>query len=358
MILVGSVVGFGAGCPLVAVKDRAEKTEVRKNFGMQVGKDESRQGFEKSIAVLKALAEPTRLRILFLLKFGELNVKDLTRVLGQSQPRISRHLKLLDEAGLIQRYREGNWVYCRLVGTGEAADVMADVVRRLLPDEPVLARDCARLEAVRRENEEAASAFFNQSAAEWDRISALQVGEGQVETAILDLVGPGPFATMLDLGTGTGRMLEVLAGRVLQGIGIDQSRPMLGLARARLERAGLDHCQIRAGSLLTLPYDNQMADLVVLHQVLHYFDDPLPVLAEAARVLAKTGRLVIVDFAPHNLEFLRTDHAHRRLGFSGRQISDWVSGLGLQIAELTDLVRMAKTPEGNLTVSVWLVAHR
>jgi len=325
---------------------------------MKQSKENRNSEFEKTIGALKALAEPTRLRILFLLKFGELNVKDLTRVLGQSQPRISRHLKLLDEADLIQRYREGNWVYCRLVVDGDAAGLMAKIEAQMPSDEPVLARDCARLEAVRRENTEAASAFFNQSAAEWDRIRALQVGEAQVETAILDLVGPGPFDTMLDLGTGTGRILEVLAGRVNRGIGVDQSRPMLGLARARLERAKLDHCQVRSGNILALPYDDGAADLVVLHQVLHYFDDPLPVLAEASRVLAKNGKLVIVDFAPHDLEFLRSEHAHRRLGFSGRQIGDWLSGLGLASGSPTDLVRMGKTPEGNLTVSVWLAARR
>lgn len=325
---------------------------------MTESKDYRKLGFEKTISALKALAEPTRLRILFLLKYGELNVKDLTRVLGQSQPRISRHLKLLDEAELIQRYREGNWVYCRLVGDGDAAGLLANIVAQMPPDEAILARDCARLEAVRRENTEAASTFFNQSAAEWDRIRALQVGEKEVESAILELVGPGPFGTMLDLGTGTGRMLEVLAGRVTRGIGIDRSRPMLGLARARLERAGLDHCQVRSGNILALPYDDGAADLVVLHQVLHYFDDPLPVLAEGARVLAKTGKLVIADFAPHDLEFLRNEHAHRRLGFSGQQIGDWLSGLGLDIDTPTDLVRMGETPEGNLTVSVWQAAHR
>lgn len=324
---------------------------------MEAGRDDRNPGFEKTISALKALAEPTRLRILFLLVSGELNVKDLTRVLGQSQPRISRHLKLLDEAELIERYREGNWVYCRLAGGCGAGELMATLARRMPADEPILARDRARLEAVRRENSDAALAFFNETAAEWDRIRALQVGEGEVESAILKLAGPGPFGTMLDLGTGTGRMLEVFADRVARGIGIDQSRPMLGLARARLERARLDHCQIRHGDILALPHDDGMADLVVLHQVLHYFDDPLPVLAEAARVLAEDGKLVIVDFAPHDLEFLRTDYAHRRLGFSARQIGDWVSGLGLQMAEPVDLVRMGETPEGNLTVSVWLAAR-
>ncbi|VAW14872.1 Transcriptional regulator, ArsR family / Methyltransferase fusion [hydrothermal vent metagenome] len=324
---------------------------------MELSKDGRQLGFEKTIAALKALAEPTRLRILFLLMSGELNVKDLTRVLGQSQPRISRHLKLLDEAELIQRYREGNWVYCRLVGGVGPAELMATIAASMPADEPVLTRDRARLEAVRRENSETALAYFNETAAEWDRIRALQVGEGEVETAILKLAGPGPFGTMIDLGTGTGRMLEVFADRITHGIGIDQSRSMLGLARARAERARLDHCQIRHGDILALPYEDGLADLVVLHQVLHYFDDPQPVLAEAARVLAAGGRLVMVDFAPHDLEFLRTDYAHRRLGFSAGQISDWVSRLGLELAEPVDLVRTGETPEGNLTVSVWLATQ-
>jgi ArsR family transcriptional regulator len=311
-------------------------------------------GFDDVVAILKSIAEPTRLRILDLLASGELNVKDLTRILGQSQPRISRHLRLLDDAALIQRYREGNWVYCRLVTDGPAAGLVA-AVRALLPaDAPMLARDRARLDAVKREASEAALAFFNDTAAEWDRLRALQAGEAEIESAILDSAGAGPFAVMLDLGTGTGRMLEVFAGRIGEGVGVDQSRPMLALARARLERAGLGHCQVRHGDIMHLPQGDAAADLVVLHQVLHYFDDPLPALEEATRVLKPGGRLVVVDFAPHELEFLRTDFAHRRLGYSRRQMAGWFTALGLKAGETTDIVRMGTTPEGNLTVTVWV----
>lgn len=311
-------------------------------------------GFDDVVAILKSIAEPTRLRILDLLASGELNVKDLTRILGQSQPRISRHLRLLGDSGLIQRYREGNWVYCRLAGDGPAATLVA-AVRELLPDDaPMLSRDRMRLDAVKRENSETARAFFNETAAEWDRIRTLQAGEAEIERAILESAGEGPFATMLDLGTGTGRMLEVFADRIGEGIGIDQSRPMLGFARARLERAGLDHCQVRLGDILHLPYGDASADLVVVHQVIHYFDDPVPVLAEAERVLRPGGRVLVVDFAPHELEFLRTDFAHRRLGFSRRQMASWLKDLDLVAGPASDIVRMGTTPEGNLTVTVWV----
>lgn len=314
-------------------------------------------GLEGAVTLLKAVAEPTRLRILMLLATGELNVKDLTRILGQSQPRVSRHLKLLDDCGAIQRYREGNWVYCRLAGDDLSSDLLS-AVRALLPaDSNMLERDRARLEAVRQENNAAALSFFNETAAEWDRIRALQAGEAQIEEAVLEAAGPGPFAMMFDLGTGTGRMLELFAERVGEGIGVDQSRPMLGFARARLERAGLDHCQVRHGDILNLPYGEAAADLVMLHQVLHYFDDPLPALAEAARVLTPGGRIVVVDFAPHDLEFLRSDFAHRRLGFSRRQMADWFAELGLAAGETVDIVRMGETPEGNLTVTVWIATR-
>ena len=310
--------------------------------------------FDDVVAILKSIAEPTRLRILGLLASGELNVKDLTRILGQSQPRISRHLRLLDDAGLIQRYREGNWVYCRLA-TGGASDGILEAARQLLPDDaPVLARDRARLDAVKREANDIALAFFNETAAEWDRLRALQAGEAEIERAILERAGSGPFGLMLDLGTGTGRMLEVFANRIGAGIGIDQSRPMLGFARARLERAGLDHCQARFGDILHLPFADVSADLVVVHQVLHFFDDPLPALEEARRILKPGARLLIVDFAPHDLEFLRADFAHRRLGFARQQMAGWLADLELKAGEAVDLVRIGETPEGNLTVTVWV----
>ena len=304
------------------------------------------------VTALRAAGEETRLRLLHLLSHGELNVKDLTVILGQSQPRISRHLKLLDEAGLVRRHREGNWVYCRLAERGGAAELARMILDRLDGDARSFAVDAARLAALKEERAVAAEAFFNEVAHEWDRVRELQIGEAEVEQAIVRLTGRRRFASMLDLGTGTGRMLELFADRIDRGIGIDISHIMLAHARAKLSMAGLAHCQVRHGDITRLSQDTASADLVLLHQVMHYFDDPRPVLREAARVLAPGGWFMIVDFAPHTLEFLRAEHAHRRLGFSAAQIAEWLGEAGLGVVKSLDLKHAG--PAQGLTVSVWL----
>lgn len=306
-----------------------------------------------ALGALRAAGEETRLRVLRLLTFGELNVRDLTRILNQSQPRVSRHLKLLDDAGLIRRYREGNWVYCRLADAGPSAGLLRGILEKLPQGEPTFVRDKTRLDAVKSEHREAAQRYFNAAAVEWDAIRALQIDESKVEAAMGEAAGPGRVADMLDLGTGTGRMLELFAGRVDRGVGIDLSLPMLDYARARLERAGLDHCQVRHGDITNVARDDAGTDLVVLHQVLHYFDDPAPIFAEIARVLRPAGRFVIADFAPHNMEFLRHDFAHRRLGFSHDQISRWAAASGLVVSGAVNLTRRGKAGETGLTVTVW-----
>ena len=306
-----------------------------------------------TLSALRAAGEETRLRVLRLLSFGELNVRDLTWILNQSQPRVSRHLKLLDDAGLIRRFREGNWVYCRLAEAGSPADFVWGILEKLPGNESVFVRDKARLDAVKTEHRDLAQRYFNAAAVEWDAIRALQIDEEKVERAMVEAAGPGRFADMLDLGTGTGRMLELFAGNIDRGVGIDLSRPMLAYARARLERAHLDHCQVRHGDLTNVARDNASVDLVVVHQVLHYFDDPAPIFHEIRRVLRPAGRFVIADFAPHDLEFLRTDFAHRRLGFSQRQFERWVAASGLALGGVVSLTRGGKAGKAGLTVTVW-----
>lgn len=312
---------------------------------------------EAVLAALKAAGESTRLRVLHLLALGELNVKDLTTILGQSQPRISRHLKLLAEAGLINRHREGNWVYCRITDDRRLAELIRDTLKRVREDEPVLAGDRTRLEAIKADRAAEAERFFNTVADEWDRVRALQIGEVEVERAILDLAGGRRYRTMFDLGTGTGRMLELFADRIDRGVGIDLSPTMLTHARIKLERAGHSHCQLRHGDITQLMQNDRVADLVVLHQVLHYFDDPIVVLREAARLLAPDGRFVIADFAPHSLEFLREEYAHRRLGFSREQMTAWLAEAGLDIADSVDLAANHQDGRSGLTVSIWLAGH-
>ncbi len=306
------------------------------------------------LSALKAAGEATRLRLLALLASGELNVKDLTRIMGQSQPRISRHLKLLTDAGLIERFREGSWVYFRLAARGAQASMARAIVESLDASAPELERDRARAAAVLRERAEAAQDYFKANAAEWDAIRSLHLAEDQVEAAILDALGPGPFECLVDLGTGTGRMLELFASRANRAIGVDVNRDMLAYARAKLEASQLGHCQVRHGDLFGLAFADGEADAVILHQVLHYLDDPAAALQEAARILMPGGRLLIVDFAPHDLEFLREEHAHRRLGLEAAHVEDWVTGAGLRLKTQRDLEPAQNEGAQKLTVSFWV----
>jgi ArsR family transcriptional regulator len=289
-----------------------------------------------------------------LLASGELSVKDLTGILGQSQPRISRHLKLLAEAGLVERAPEGSWVYFRLADGGEGGALARLLIQAVDHDDPVLVRDRRRLEALREQRERAAQIYFHKHAAEWDRIRALHVAEADVEAAISEALGPGPFDLFLDLGTGTGRMLELFRGRYARGLGIDLSPAMLAYARAKLERTGIAHSQVRQGDIYDLPLRDQSASALVMHQVLHFLSDPQRAVREAARVLAPGGRLVVVDFAAHELEFLRDSFAHVRLGFAPAQVGQWLSEAGLETLETQELQPAAEARSGKLTVLLWL----
>ncbi|MGI9385520.1 MAG: ArsR/SmtB family transcription factor [Methyloligellaceae bacterium] len=306
---------------------------------------------------LKAAGESTRLRLLALLQSGELNVTDLTRILGQSQPRISRHLKLLAEAGLIERFREGSWVFFRLAEGAGPAQVSRAIVDVLDPNDPVLERDRARADAVKRERAEAAQAYFRDHASEWDRIRTLHIADDQVEAAMRSALGPGPFGVLVDLGTGTGRMLELLADRFERGVGLDISHDMLAYARAKLERVGLANCHVRQGDLFNVALDDRSADAVILHQVLHFLDDPARAVAEAARILAPGGQLLVADFAPHELEFLRDEFAHQRLGFEADQMAQWINEAGLDLALHQDLEPSPGAAGDKLTVSLWLAGR-
>jgi ubiquinone/menaquinone biosynthesis C-methylase UbiE/DNA-binding transcriptional ArsR family regulator len=310
-------------------------------------------GFNALNAALKAAGEETRLRVLALLAEAELTVSDLTDILRQSQPRISRHLRLLAEAGLIERFREGTWAFFRLTEHGGGAEVGRALLERLDPADPVIARDRERLASVRSTRAAAAQAYFRAYAAEWDRIRKLHVADEAVESAIRAALADKPFRSLLDLGTGTGRMLELFGAEIERGLGLDLSLDMLLLARDRLERAGLKNCSVRQGDLYDLPLADGSFDVVILHQVLHFLDDGARAIKEAARVLRPGGRLLVVDFAPHEQEFLREQFAHRRLGFARETVTQWMAGAGLE-----PLMHKSLAPEagsdGKIAVSLWL----
>ena len=306
-------------------------------------------GLDDFLAGLRAAAEPTRLRLLALCAEGELTVSELTEILGQSQPRVSRHLKLMVEAGLLERIREGTWAFYRLTG-GDAGTRLGRRLVDMIPgDDAALALDRERLGAVKQARAGRAQAYFRKNAARWNEIRKLYVAEAEVEKALLEAMPMEGVGDFLDIGTGTGRILELFGDKVERGLGIDLSREMLALARANLERAGRRNCRVRHGDMYKLPVPSASFDAVAIHQVLHYADDTAAAIAEAARVLRQGGRLVIVDFAPHDLEFLRLEHAHRRLGFSDDEVEGWCRAAGL-VPEGT-----VHLPGDPLTVAIWTV---
>ncbi len=302
---------------------------------------------------LRAIAEPTRLRLLVLCAHGELTVSEITRILGQSQPRVSRHLKLLVEAGLLRRLQEGTSAFYRLAVDANGGDNGStdELVRRLvelLPaDDATLALDRERLDAIKLARAERAAAYFRSNAAHWDKLRKLYVDESEVESRLIKLLPLVASDQLLDVGTGTGRILEIFGDKVTHALGIDLSREMLAVARANLERCGLANCQVRHGDMYKLPVPTASFDAVTFHQVLHFADDPGAAIKEAARVLRPGARLVIVDFGPHQLESLRSEHAHRRLGFATDEVAGWCRAAGLRLVESEDL------PGDPLTVMLW-----
>jgi ubiquinone/menaquinone biosynthesis C-methylase UbiE/DNA-binding transcriptional ArsR family regulator len=303
---------------------------------------------EQLLGGLRAAGEPTRLRILGLLVQGELTVTELTQILRQSQPRVSRHLKLLCEAGLLERFREGTWIFYRLAEDGGNGRLARSLVHLIPESDQAFIHDQERLSAVRQARAEAAAAYFSANAGNWNHIRSLYVPEVEVEQALKQMAGDAPIGDFLDIGTGTGRMLEVFAGDIQRGLGVDMSREMLALARSKLEEKGITNCQVRQGDMYDLAMPDASIDLAVIHQVLHFADEPALAIQEVARVLRPGGRALIVDFSPHDMEILRDQHAHRRLGFAQEEVTGWCRAAGLDPKAVNCLAG------GELTVCIWL----
>jgi len=299
------------------------------------------------LTALKAAAEPTRLRLLVLCAHSDLTVSELTQILGQSQPRVSRHLKLLHEAGMLDRRREGSWAYFRLAERGSGAELARTLVDALPDDDGTISLDLERLQEIARERAARAAEYFRRNAAQWDRIRTLYIDEAEVEKALLEAVARDGVRDLIDIGTGTGRMIEVLGPRVERAVGIDLSQEMLLVARSNLERAKLRNCLVRQGDMYQLPAPNESFDAAVFHQVLHFAENPGKAIAEAARVLRPGGRLVIADFAAHDLDYLRSDHMHRWLGFADEDVDGWFKAAGLKPDQPTCL------PGDPLDVVIW-----
>jgi ubiquinone/menaquinone biosynthesis C-methylase UbiE len=297
--------------------------------------------------MFQAVSDPTRLRILVLLARMELSVGELAQLLEQSQPRVSRHVRILAEAGILDRRKEGSWVFLAIADharTGPLLELVAAWTDER--SRAVLDQDSARLDAVRADRAEAAERYFAAQAKVWDSIRSLHVAEAEVERAIDRALGRRGFGTLVDIGTGTGRMIELFGPRATKAIGIDRSSEMLRLARVKLESAGV-RSSLRQGDMYALPLADGSADCAIVHQVLHYAHAPADAIAEAARVLAPGGTLLVVDFAAHDREELRARDAHLRLGFADDVMAGWFAAAGLEVDHIEHL------EGGELTVTLW-----
>ena len=307
------------------------------------------------LAALRAAGEHTRLRLLAILSRNELTVSELTWILGQSQPRISRHLKLLCDAHLLDRHQEGSWVFYRIADSGPSADAVRQLIRFLADEDPELERDQKRLETIQDEHVHQASIYFEKNAKAWDDIRKLYVAEEDVEAAMLAAVDGLEIDSLLDLGTGTGRILEVFSPHTRRGLGIDLSKEMLAVARAKLESADITNCRVRYGDIYHLAVDNASMDVVTIHHVLHFLDDPAAVVKDAVRTLKPGGRILIVDFLPHQVEALRDVHAHRRLGFANEEVNSWLARAGAQTMANHHLTTNPEAEQAErLVVSLWV----
>jgi ubiquinone/menaquinone biosynthesis C-methylase UbiE len=305
------------------------------------------------VAALAAAGEPTRLRALALLREGELAVGELAAALDQSQPRVSRHLKLLTESGLTERAPEGAWVFCRLPQTGTPMRTLADALLDMVDlTEATFALDKERLNVIRAERETQANAYFERVAPQWNEIRSLHLPEAAIEAGMLAAAGSRPFERHVDIGVGTGRMIALFAPQCVNATGIDSSREMLAVARGELKGLVGASVELRSGDAYRLPVATGAADLVTLHQVLHFLVDPASALAEAVRILAPGGVLLIADFAPHAHEYLREQHAHRRLGFAAGEVSAWAQAAGATVTDIATLPPERSGLEG-LTVQIW-----
>ncbi len=310
--------------------------------------------------ILKALADPTRLRIMRLLAAMELAVGELAQVLGQSQPRVSRHVGILCDAGLAERRREGSWVFLHAPGAPDGLTPLAAAVAGLLAtaerEDETFARQCLedrrKLAAIRAAREVSAQAWFARHAGEWDELRRMHSPDSIVEQALIEALGAAPLGQLLDIGTGTGRMAELFASQAAHVVALDKSLEMLKLARAKLQHLPAGKVELVQGDFTDLPFAEAQFDTVLLHQVLHFAQHPEVVLQEAARVTRAGGRIAIVDFAAHGREELRERHAHARLGFADAQIRQMLRQAGYVASAPVAL------EGGELVVKIWLGQRR
>lgn len=303
---------------------------------------------------LRAAAESTRIRLLVILSHNELTVSEITEITQISQPRVSRHLKLMCDGGLLDRVQEGAWVFYRVSNQSESAGLVKALLAFIPEQDLQIQSDLKRVEMIRGRHAKRAKDFFEKNAGDWDKIRKIYFNVPEVEQCMIDAVKGMQIDDMLDLGTGTGRMLEVFSPYIKRGMGIDHNQQMLNIARSQLEENNINHCQVRSGDINQVSLPNSSVDLITIHHVLHFLNDPKAVLQEAARLLKPKGKLIVVDFSPHDNEFFREEYAHRRLGFSDKEIKQWIEPLSMKLKNIEMIVTSQLKKQG-LAINVWII---
>ncbi|MGB3167806.1 MAG: metalloregulator ArsR/SmtB family transcription factor [Alteraurantiacibacter sp.] len=300
---------------------------------------------------LRALSDTSRLRAMRLVAQMELSVGEIAQVLGQSQPRVSQHVARLVDAGLLERRREGNSVFLRKVSSSPLGDAVTRMLAIAEREDAGFAHqaeaDRSRLSAIRDAREKEADRYFARHADEWDTLREIHGPERAVEERLVAALADTPPGRLLDIGTGTGRIAELFSPHAERIVALDKSLDMLRVARARLQALGPEKVELVQGDFTDLPFPAASFDTVLLHQVLHFAQEPALALREAARVTRPGGRIGVVDLARHDRDDLRERHAHARLGFGDATMAKLLADAGFDPAVPVEV------PGRELTVKIW-----
>lgn len=279
----------------------------------------------------KALSDETRARLVNVLLEYELNVGEIVQVMEMGQSRISRHLKILSESGLVDVRRDGLWAFYRASEEGPGR-LFLDGMHALLAEEADLKRDTNRAEKVIRERTAATRQFFDDIAPEWDRMTAEVLGELDLGREIQSRLPKCSCAA--DIGCGPGDMLEIMSRSSKTVIGVDNSPKMLELAEERFSEDA--RMSLRIGEMTHLPLRDWEADCTVMSLVLHHLARPLDAIKEAGRVLKIGGRLIIAEFDQHENELMRSEYGDRRLGIPREKMTGWLKQARFTVNAVTE----------------------
>ncbi len=326
---------------------------------MPPNKEDHHQGLSLAslVEISKALGDEARLRILALIRNAEMSVKDICDILGQSQPRVSRHIKILADADLIKRTKEGAWLYCKLNRSGAIGYFITSYLDNVDDQDAVFASDLRRFETIVSQRIADADRFFEENAQEWDRIRELQIPDTLLDQEIQDHIGKEQIENLLDVGTGTGQMLEILHGRYQKATGIDMSSAMLRVARGRLAKLQTSNVSFQQLDILSIGKDLGQFDCVICHHVLHFIPNASEAIARMAECVKANGRLIIIDYLPHSIDFLAQDYHHMWNGFPPEEMAKWFSQNSLSLQHMQSYqadLKSKKKQSDSLIVGLWV----